>query len=88
MKIYALMFQYNEYDQLSAYTVALFAKKPDFQTLTKWFSEATDNPYGSPYSEGRSRQTCIDMLARGEDVWEYPTGGGDGWWVEEIEVVE
>ena len=84
-KVYILKYYYNQYDQLDGYTEAIFKDKPDFHKLSKYFK--SEDCTGQPHSQGKTLDACIGMLARGEEVCEYSSGGGDRWKIVEKELL-
>ena len=91
-KVYTLKYYYNEYEQLGGYTLAIFKDKPSFATLDKFFSQEiishTDDNMFLVYglgisSENKTRNACLGMLSRGEEVHQFGKGGGDMWKIEE-----
>ena len=84
-KVYVLKYYYNQYDQLDGYVEAIFKDKPDFHKLKDYFEK--ESCQGQPYSQGKTLDACIGMLARGEEVCEYSCGGGDRWKIVEKELL-
>ena len=90
-KVYVLKYHYNQYDQLDGYTVAIWKNRPDFHKIKEWFEQEVDYSEGSPESYARgfrktnsSADAVYGMLARGEEVSEFDSGGDILEVVEEI----
>ena len=88
-KVYVLKYYYNDYDQLDSYTIAIWKGKPDFHKIKEWFKQEVDYTEGSAESYARcfrktdtSEDAVYGMLARGEKVSEFDSGG------DMLEVVE
>ncbi|QXN60181.1 hypothetical protein KUA24_114 [Vibrio phage HNL01] len=84
-KVFILKCNYNQYDQLDGYIEAIFSKMPSYQDLKDYYKSGSN--FDSPRSQGKSFETCLEMLSRGLEVCEYGSSGGDSWIIEEVSLV-
>lgn len=83
MKVWELSISVNDYSQHGAYTLGLFKDKP---TLDKLRSLISCKGMSFPLQRGKSPEESLDILLRDGSLDEYATGGGDTWYLSEVEV--
>lgn len=86
-RVWALQVSINDYNQWGDYTVALFSKRPSLVALSNACSEGFGD-FGYPLVKGLSRTESLERLLKEGSIAEFPaTGGGDRWYLYEVEVL-
>lgn len=83
MKIWELSVAVNDYNQYGSYTLALFQNKPTVEEILS-LPKANGLPY--PRQIDKSLEEVIEILVRDGSLDGHPTGGGDSWYLSEVEV--
>ena len=83
-KVYSIEHYANDYNQHGSYTIVIFKEKPDFHALKNFFENQDDHEI--PCCQGLTYDAVYGKLARGEEVCEFKSGGGDSWYIKEWEL--